>query len=251
MNYKITILIFLLFIGCKPTDNQIKYSAAVNYSNSGFTLIFDENLFKKNIVSNRINTRSLIIHNKTLKKGTLVRITNPLNDKYLIAQIGKSSNYPNFYNSVISQRIAEELEIDPKQPYINLQTINLSSTTIANKAVTYEEERKVADKAPVEGISIKNIGIENNNTDENVQAKIELDKFNYIIKIADLFFEDSALMLKKRLENEFNIQNILIKKMSQNTFRVYKGPFIDLDSIKNEFNNIDKLKFENIEILKL
>ena len=87
--------------------------------------------------------------------------------------------------------------------------------------------------------------------DENVQAKIELDKFNYIIKIADLFFEDSALMLKKRLENEFNIQNILIKKMSQNTFRVYKGPFIDLDSIKNEFNNIDKLKFENIEILKL
>ena len=47
MNYKITILIFLLFVGCKPTDNQIKYSAAVNYSNSGFTLIFDENLFKK------------------------------------------------------------------------------------------------------------------------------------------------------------------------------------------------------------
>ena len=250
MNYKILLFIFLFLAACNPTNKQIKYNSFVNYSNNGFTLIFNENLYREKIVSKKVDERSLIILNNTLEEGTVIKITNPLNEKYLVAQIGKSSKYPNFYNSVISQRIAEELEINPEQPYINLKTINLSSTTIANKAITYEEERNVADKAPVEGISIQDLSTDNNSS-KNIKVKTRNYSFNYIIKIADLFFEDSALLLKKRLEEEFNINNIHIKKMSQNTFRVYKGPFIDLDSIKNEFNNIDKLKFENIEIIKL
>ena len=48
--------------------------------------------------------------------------------------------------------------------------------------------------------------------------------FNYIIKFADLYFENSAIMLKNRLYEKHNIQNVLIKKLSQNIFRVYKGP---------------------------
>ena len=39
--------------------------------------------------------------------------------------------------------------------------------------------------------------------------------------------------------------------MSENRYRVYKGPYYNLDSIKNEYNDIIKLNFENIEIIKL
>ncbi len=251
MNYKLFIFVLFVCHACAPVDKEIKYSSYVNYSNNGFTLIYNQKLYEEEIISKSINKRSLVIFNKYLKEGTSVRITNHLNNKYLVAHVGKSAKFPNFYNSVISKRIADELEINLSQPYIKLQTINLSSTTIANKAITYDEERNVADKAPVEGIFIKNISIENNTeSSEDIAANIQ-PKFSFIIKIADLFFEDSALMLKKRLEDEFNIKNIQIKKMSQNTFRVYKGPFRELDSIKREFYNIDKLEFENIEIIRL
>ena len=79
----------------------------------------------------------------------------------------------------------------------------------------------------------------------------KINNFKYIIKFADLFFEDSAIMLKNRLIEEFNIKNINIKKISKNNYRVYKGPFNNLESIKNEINNITKVDFDNIEILKL
>ena len=79
----------------------------------------------------------------------------------------------------------------------------------------------------------------------------KINNFNYIIKFADLFFEDSAVMLKNRLLDEFNINNVKIKKLSKNNYRVYKGPFNSLESIKKEFIDINKLDFDNIEIIKL
>ena len=81
---------------------------------------------KKRIVSKKIDQRSLIIFNNKLKKDTDIKITNLLNEKYLIAKVGKSSKYPIFYNSVISERIATELDIDPDQPYVRVETINSS-----------------------------------------------------------------------------------------------------------------------------
>ena len=95
----------------------------------------------------------------------------------------------------------------------------------------------------------KNIGI--NNDTSKKQKEIKINNFKYIIKIADLFFEDSAIMLKKRLINEFNFKNVYIEKITKNSFRVYKGPFENLESIKKEYNDISKLNFENIEIIKL
>ena len=167
----------------------------------------------------------------------------------MIAKIGKNSKYPLFYNSVISNRIAKDLDIDKSEPYIKIQTINTKSSFIINKAKTFDEEKKVADKAPVESISIQNIGINEKINKKNYLNKI--NNFNYIIKFADLYFEDSAFLLKKRLKLEFNIENVFIKKISINNYRVYKGPYKNLESLKNEFNNINKLDFENIEIIKL
>ena len=78
-----------------------------------------------------------------------------------------------------------------------------------------------------------------------------LNSFEFIIKFADLFFEESAITLKKRLEDEYNLKDINIKKMSKNLYRVYKGPFYNLGSIKNVYNEIADINFENIELIKL
>ncbi len=164
MRLNIIIFLTLLLTSCETTNKKIVSKNNFNsYSNNGFALIYNDDLYKKKIVSKKIEQRSLIVFNNKLKKDTDIKITNLLNDKYLIAKIGKHSKYPIFYNSVISDRIVTELEIDPNQPYVRIETINSSDTFIANKAKTFDEEKKVANKAPVDSISIQNISLDNKN----------------------------------------------------------------------------------------
>ena len=250
MKLKIIIFLAIILTSCETTNKKlITNKDFKNYSNDGFALIYNNDIFKKRIVSKKIDQRSLIIFNNKLKKDTDIKITNLLNEKYLIAKVGKKSKYPIFYNSVISERIAAELDIDPDQPYVRVETINSSNTFVANKAKTFDEEKKVANKAPVDSISIQNISIEKDNNTKI--KKVKNTKFEFIIKFADLFFEESAITLKKRLEDEYNLKDINIKKMSKNLYRVYKGPFYNLGSIKNVYNEIANINFENIELIKL
>jgi|TARA_B100001245_G_C22863657_1_gene415340 hypothetical protein len=111
----------------------------------------------------------------------------------------------------------------------------------------YEEEKNVADKAPVDGISISNLGEKKEKSKKN---KKQL-KFNYIIKIADFYYEKTAIMMKKRIEGELKLNNSKISKISNTNYRVYFGPYNNLKSLKNAFDDISPLNFENIEIIKL
>ncbi len=250
MKLKIIIFLAIILTSCETTNNKVITNKDFkNYSNDGFALIYNNDIFKKRIVSKKIDQRSLIIFNNKLKQDTDIKITNLLNEKYLIAKVGRNSKYPIFYNSVISERIATELDIDPDQPYVRVETINSSNTFVANKAKTFDEEKKVANKAPVDSISIQNISIEKDNNTK--VKKVKNTKFEFIIKFADLFFEESAITLKKRLEDEYNLKDVNIKKMSKNLYRVYKGPFYNLGSIKNVYNEIANINFENIELIKL
>jgi len=253
MNNKFIIFIcFILLNSCSNPSKKIDYIDKFNnYSNRGFTLIYDKSLFNKKIINKKLNDRSLLIFNKFLKIETPVKITNLINGKYLLAKVGGNSDYPIFYNSVISKRIATDLEIDFKEPYIEIKTLNRNNSFIIGKAKTYEEEKIVANKAPVDGILIKDIGNKNINSKSNNKNLNKKNNFQYIIKIADLYFENSAITLKNRLINDHNIIDIKIKKVSKNSYRIYKGPFNNLDSIKREYSDIIKLNFENIEIIKL
>ena len=252
MNYKIILFFCIFFLfSCDQSQKKINYSNKfVNYSNKGFALVYDEQLFKNSKINRKLNERSLLIFNNVLKQETPVRITNLINGKYLIAKVGKVAKYPNFYNSVISKRIAKDLELDKNEPYIELKTLDQKNSFVINKAKTFDEEKKVAAKAPVEGIKIEIIGagLEEKKTKESVKLN---NSFIYIIKIADLYFLDSAKILKNRLKNEYNINNIKIKKLEKNNYRIYVGPFKNLNSIKRAYTDIIKLNFENIEIIKL
>ena len=53
-----------------------------------------------------------------------------------------------------------------------------------------------------------------------------------------------------RIENETNLKNPLIKKLSKTKYRVLLGPFNDIKTLEESFNEIKSLDFENLEILK-
>jgi len=249
MNCKnILLLFFFILTSCVTTQvkKENKPFISKNYfSNKGFTLVYSDTLKKEKIISNKLDERSLIIFQKNLKKDTIVKITNLSNQKSIIAKVGKTSDYPIFYNSVISIRISDLLKIDKKEPYVEIRQLLESSSFIAKKSKTFDEEKNVAAKAPVESIKIKNL---TNNVTKN--EKVINKKFLYIIKIADFYFEKSAKNMVLRIKKETIIKKVKINKISSTKFRVFLGPFQDLDSLKNEFNAINTLQFENIEIIK-
>tara|TARA_B100001029_G_scaffold171676_1_gene168692 strand:- start:362 stop:1108 length:747 start_codon:yes stop_codon:yes gene_type:complete len=247
MNYRILLFFFLLSCTSFNTvDKNINVNFDNAFSNSGFAIIYDDKLYKNKIISRKLNDRSLDVFQRNLKKDTFVKITNTLNNKSIIAKVSSNSKYPLFYNSVITKRIAEAIELNFQEPYIVIREINSTSTFVAGKAKTFDEEKEVADKAPVEGITIKSIGIDNNIDETNDQVQ----KFSYIIKIADFYFLSSAQTLNNRIKTDLNINNSKIFKINDNLFRLYLGPFNNINSLKNAFNGISKLEFENIEIIK-
>ena len=127
MNYKFLLFFFLIFqISCVNQSANKTIKSKVNkhyFLNKGFALVYTDDLYKEKLIDAKIENRSLKIFQKNLKKNSTVKITNLINSKYLIAKVDKKAEYPYFYNSVISQRIVEELEIDELEPYIEIKEI--------------------------------------------------------------------------------------------------------------------------------
>ena len=135
MKFNIYIILstFFLLLSCDQTTinqgKKLDTTFEKKYKNSGFSLIYDDQLKIK-----KIDQRSLTIFHKNLKRKSSVKITNPLNGKSLIAEVKSNRvKFSPFYNSVITQRIAEELELDLDEPYIDIILISKNSTYIAKK----------------------------------------------------------------------------------------------------------------------
>ena len=251
MNYKILIIIFAFFlVGCEQNKlNKIEIDKKTfdKYKNSGFALIYNKELKAKKKITKKLDNRSLLIFHKSLKKNSFVKITNPTNQKTIIAEVVSNQvQFSDFYNCVISLRIAEELSLDIYEPYVDLVLISQDSSFIAKKAKTFEEEKKIAEKAPIDGIQIDNLVSES--LQKNYPTKEKF--FNYSIKIADFYYKDSAKSMSDRIINETNIKNPIIKTLSKTKYRVLLGPFNDIKKLEESFNEIKSLDFENIEILK-
>lgn len=251
MNFRFLILIITFFIlsACNQElhkDEKINITSEQKYKNTGFTLVYNNKLKKEKKISKKIDNRSLVIFHKNLKTNSFVKITNPSNQKKVIAKvISNNVKFPEFYNSVITNRIAEELSLNLDEPYIDLVLISQNSTFIAKKAKTFEAEKKVAEKVPVDSITIDNLG-----TVKEKKKQTKVVKFSYSIKIADFYYKDSAENMIKRIMDETNLKYPIIKKLSNTKYRLLLGPFNDIKKIEESFNEMKLLNFENLEILK-
>ena len=89
----------------------------------------------------------------------------------------------------------------------------------------FEEEKNVADKAPVEGVNIVNIS----STDETKKNDTKSTK-NLIIllKLQIFIMKTPAKLVKERIMAETKIKKINIEKTSTNNFRLSIGPYKSL-----------------------
>ncbi|MDA9753467.1 hypothetical protein N9U93_03045 [Candidatus Pelagibacter sp.] len=242
----IILICFIFIMGCEKYSNNknsdIQFKPEKKYENSGFSLVYNDNLNIK-----KLDDRSLEIFHRSLKKKSVVKITNPLNNKFLIAKVKSNKvKFSNFYNSIITNRIAESLELDVNEPYVKITLISKNSTFIAKKAKTFDEEKKVAEKAPIEGIKISNLS---KNSTNQIKKTIN-NKFSYSIKIADFYYKKTANLMIDRIKLETSIKKIKLIELSKTNYRVLLGPFNDINSLKESFEKMNSLYFENLEILK-
>ena len=247
MKFKYFFLIFFLFSCVEDVKliNRNNIQVKKTFISKGFTLIYNDNLIKNKTIKKRIDGREYVILHSFLERNTYVKILNPINSKTVIAKVKYKTNYPIIYNSVITNRIAEELELNYEDPYVEIIEIRKNDTFIAKKAKTFDEEKNVANKAPVTDININVISNEPENTE--IMSK----KNEYIINIGEYYYLDSAKVVKNRLINEANLTNVKIKKISKNKFRVYVGSYYLFNAMKNPYFAISKLGFEHLDVIKI
>ena len=58
------------------------------------------------------------------------------------------------------------------------------------------------------------------------------------------------MMMLERINLETSIRNAKIKKIFNNKYRVFLGPFDNINSLQKSFNDINILEFENIKIIR-
>ena len=72
-NKLLLVLLFLINSCSSYTTDQTEIVNIIkqnNFSNTGFALIYNDDLYKKKIVSKKLENRDLLIFQKNLKKGT-------------------------------------------------------------------------------------------------------------------------------------------------------------------------------------
>ena len=56
--------------------------------------------------------------------------------------------------------------------------------------------------------------------------------------------------MAKRIKADTSIKKTNIRKISDKKYRVYLGPFNNINSLQKSYNDIKILDFENIEIIR-
>ena len=242
------IYIFVFLFSCTQDMKVMKKPSKIQgptYSSKGFALIYDKSAFVSKIVDQKLNNSQNYVLHPFLNNNTLVIISNPFNSKSLTAKIRKTINYPSIYNIVITKKMADELKLDINNPYVEVLSIRENDKFIAKKASIFDEEKNVANKAPVTSINIDDMST------STPEIKVKKKKPSYIIEIAEFYFLKSAETVKNRFEKEANLENIKIKKISKSKFKVYSGPHVSFNSAKDTYFSLNKLGFENLNITNI
>ena len=213
------------------------------YFSKGFALIYEDSIFENKIVNKRLNNDQNYVLHSFLRNNTLVNISNPFNSKTITAKVRKSFKYPSIYNIVITKKMADKLELDINNPYVEVLSIRKNDKFIAKETSIFDEEKKVANKSPVTLINI------NDMSTSTPEIKVKKKKPLYIIEIAEFYFFKSAETVKNRFEKEANLVNIKIKEISKNKFKVYSGPYASFNSMKETYFSLNELGFEDLDII--
>ena len=244
LNRIILLILSLHVFGCagyQATQKDYK----LYYSSSGFVLIYEDILYEEKVVNKKLNNENLLVMHNQLKMNTPIKIINPDNLKSVETKIYKKANYPNIFNMVISKKIASILELDTSNPFVEIIEVKKNKTFIAKEGNIYQEEKNVADKAPVDEIEMNDLTINKTKIDKKTNKKGD-----FILVISDFYYLNTANDLKNELVKKIDISKISVKKINDKKYRLLVGPFENFNALKTTYISLNKLGFEGLNIYR-
>ena len=246
---KIIVLLFFLsfFNSCAEynSSKRILDSEKEYFSSKGFGLVYENQLYVDKVINRKIDNDSLSVVHNFLKKNTPIKIINPENLKFVETKVHKKGEYPKIFNIVLSKKIATLLNLDLNNPYIEVLEVKKNKTFIAKQSNTFDEEKNVAEKAPVETIKMADLSV-----NQNEIIKKTNNKESYFLLIGDFYYEETAINLKNELLKQLKSDNFFINKINKNTYRLGLGPFKNFNALKLPYISLNNLGFENLDIYK-
>lgn len=234
------ILIFFLF-SC-TTTTITNYEKPI-YNSKGFAYVYSIKDFENKIVNKKINSEKQIISLKQARRGVLLKITNPKNGKSIVLKNSYKVNYPDFYKILITKTISDQIGLSENFPYVEVEELKKNKSFIAKRAETYEEEKQLSVKAPVEKVKISNIS-------KTLKKKHNKNP-EFVIILGNFYSLESANILKKRVKTESLIlrnKKISILKKNKHNFEVFLGPYKTIKMIKNDYIALKQINFDEVDI---
>ena len=236
------LLIILIIYSC--SNNFTKLENRAPYNSKGLAYIYNDKDFKNNIIRGKLENSMIQVSHQNLKINTLIKLINPKTNEYLVVNNSKRIKYPDFYKIVITQVVADKLNIDEDLPLIEILELKKNKSFIAKKAKIFTEEKTISSNAPVTSVQISNIS-------KNKIKKKEFKDNNIYILIASFYSKDSAIFLKKRIKSEiprFDDKKLKIRKKNNNEINLISGPYKTINSVKNDYIRLKSFGFEDLDI---
>ena len=231
-----------LALSCTP---QLKTLNQKNsYSSTGFAYVYNDYDFNEKIIKGKLNNEKMQISHQNLKTGTLIKVTNPINNKSIILKNNKRIRYPDFYKILITKPVMNKLSLNNDLPILEILEIKKNKSFVAEKAKVYKEEMKTPSNAPVTSVKISNIS-------KNKTKKFKNKSNKMFLNIASFYSIDTAKLLKQRIIREvpeYDSSILKIQKVSNKETRVISGPYISVNLLKNDYIKLKAFGFEDLDI---
>ena len=240
MKYKY--LLFLLFLLSCTSVSVSNYEKPV-FNSKGFAYVYTNEDYKNKIIKKKINSDELIIAHNNVKRGTLLKITNPTNGRNIILKNSFKLDYPDFYKILITKTISKQIGLNENFPYVEVEELKKNKSFVAKKAETHDEEKQLQIKAPVEKVQISNIS--------KVIKKTSDKQPKFVIILGNFYSLESAKLLKKRVKNDSQLlknKRITIIKKNKHNFEVFLGPYKTINTMKKDYIALQQINFDEVDV---
>ena len=240
---KFRLIILLIFL-TSCAQNYSRLDSSKTFTSKGFAYIYNEKDFLDKIIKKQLDNNSLQIAHNKLRPGSLIKIINIKTNDSIILKNSKRFEYPEFYKIIITESVADELNLKMDLPLVEVIEVKKNKSFVAKKTKIFKEEEKIHSNAPVETVTINNISKK-----KQVKNKNRKDKL-YII-IAEFYSKNSANLLKKRIIQEltnFNSKKLYIKSKESNKITLLSGPYKSINLMKNDYIQLKNFGFEELDI---
>ena len=245
MKFKL-ILIFIMLSSCVQ-NNVTTINSKVFFNSKGLAYIYKNEDYEKKIIKKKLDNNFLQIAHNRLRPGTLIKIINPKTGDEIIIKNTKRIKYPDFYKILITNKVAEKLNLREEFPFVEILEIKKNKSFIAKKTKIYKEEEKIHSNAPVESVKIDNISKDKS---KKKSIKKKSNEKIYIV-LGDFYSKTSAEILIKRINknlSNFDSKKLSIKMKNRNKIRLLSGPYRSINLMKNDYIQLKNFGFEELDI---